>query len=176
MIHETCEVKSFLPESAKVWNRSQIMENVKIGENTSIGRDVFIGANTTVGDGCKIQNSCQIFGANIGNNVLLGPRVVLIEDPWPRAFDVSNSDKLDGASKFVTRPVEIGDYCSVGAGAVIAPGVKLGEFSMIAIGAVVLADVEPYTLVVGNPARAISKVCKCGRRESLCKCNCEVEE
>ena len=35
---------------------------------------------------------------------------------------------------------------------------------MVGAGSVVTSDVKPYTLVVGNPAREIGKVCRCGTR------------
>jgi len=35
---------------------------------------------------------------------------------------------------------------------------------MIGAGSVVTKDVENYSLVVGNPAKPIGRVCKCGRR------------
>ena len=42
---------------------------------------------------------------------------------------------------------------TVGAGAVVLPGTTIGERAMVGAGAVVTKDVEPDTLVVGNPAR-----------------------
>ena len=168
MIHDTCEIKSDIPDDVVIWNRSQIMENVHVGNETSIGRDVFVGSGTLIGKKCRIQNSCQIFGATIGDNVLLGPGVTLVEDPWPRAFSVCDNLVGGKSDDFVRKPVVIEDGCSVGAGVIVAPGVKLGQYSMIAVGSVVLADVAPFMLVAGNPARPIGEVCKCGRRKTKC--------
>jgi chloramphenicol O-acetyltransferase type B len=39
----------------------------------------------------------------------------------------------------------------------IMPGLTLGEGAIVAAHAVVTKDVEPYTLVAGNPARAVRK-------------------
>ena len=57
-----------------------------------------------------------------------------------------------------TRPVVIGDDVWVGGGAIICPGVTIGEGCTIAAGAVVTSDVEPFTLVGGNPARLIRRL------------------
>ncbi|RGW11920.1 acyltransferase, partial [Ruminococcus sp. AF13-37] len=38
-------------------------------------------------------------------------------------------------------------------GAMILPGVTIGEGAVVAAGAVVTKDVEPYTVVGGNPAK-----------------------
>ena len=54
--------------------------------------------------------------------------------------------------------------CSIGANATICPGVELGQYCMIAAGSVVTADVEPHSLVAGNPARHIGFVCSCGEK------------
>ena len=43
------------------------------------------------------------------------------------------------------------------------PDVTIGQFAMVAAGAVVTRDVPEYGLVVGNPARLMGYVCKCGR-------------
>lgn len=169
MIHETCEVHSNeIDETAKIWNRTQIMECVQIARCVSIGRDCFIGKNTRIGEGSKIQNACQIFGAVIGERVLISPRVVMVEDPWPRAFEVCVTYGNKEKQSFNVKPVIIEDEASIGAGSVIVPGVKIGRQAMVAAGSVVLSDVPPNTLVAGNPARAISEVCRCGRRTNLC--------
>jgi acetyltransferase-like isoleucine patch superfamily enzyme len=40
-------------------------------------------------------------------------------------------------------------------GVCILPGVTLGDGCVVGAGAVVTGDVEPYAIVVGNPAKAI---------------------
>ena len=49
--------------------------------------------------------------------------------------------------------VEIGAGAYVGSGATIIQGLKVGANSVVGAGAVVVKDVEPGTVVVGNPAR-----------------------
>lgn len=51
----------------------------------------------------------------------------------------------------------IGNYVWIGYGAVIMPGIKIGDGAIIATCSVVTADVEPYTIVGGNPAKPIRK-------------------
>ena len=53
---------------------------------------------------------------------------------------------------------------SIGANATIVCGVTLGEYSFVGAGAVVTADVPPYALMVGVPARRVGWMCQCGER------------
>ena len=52
--------------------------------------------------------------------------------------------------------MEIG--ARIGANATILPGIRIGKDSVIGGGAVITKDVEPYSIVAGNPARVIGTV------------------
>ena len=45
----------------------------------------------------------------------------------------------------------------IGYGSIVVSGVHIGCGAIVAAGSVVLKDVEPYSIVAGNPAREISK-------------------
>ncbi|CAI0707028.1 Chloramphenicol acetyltransferase [Serratia proteamaculans] len=49
----------------------------------------------------------------------------------------------------------LGDGCWIGMRAMLMPGVTIGEGAVVAAGSIVTADVEPYAIVGGNPARPI---------------------
>jgi virginiamycin A acetyltransferase len=53
--------------------------------------------------------------------------------------------------------VIIGNDVWIGASVVILSGVKIGDGAVVGAGSVVTKDVEPYTIVAGNPARLIRK-------------------
>ncbi|CAM3786714.1 MULTISPECIES: streptogramin A O-acetyltransferase Vat(I) [Paenibacillus] len=51
----------------------------------------------------------------------------------------------------------VGNDVWIGRRATIMPGVRIGDGAVIAAEAVVVSDVEPYTIVGGNPAKVIRK-------------------
>lgn len=51
--------------------------------------------------------------------------------------------------------VEIGNDVWIGDGAIILSGVKIGDGAIIGAKAVVVKDVEPYSIIVGNPAKLL---------------------
>ena len=54
-------------------------------------------------------------------------------------------------------PITIGANAWVAGWSIILPGVTIGEGAVVAAGAVVTKDVEPWTVVGGNPAKLIKK-------------------
>ncbi len=52
-----------------------------------------------------------------------------------------------------TAPIVIGDDVWIAHGAIVEPGVTIGEGSVVSAGSVVAADVPPWSLAVGNPAK-----------------------
>ncbi|WP_425452463.1 acyltransferase [Companilactobacillus formosensis] len=57
-----------------------------------------------------------------------------------------------------TAPIHIKEGAWIGARAVLLPGVTIGEHAIVGAGAVVTKDVEPYTVVGGNPAKLIKNL------------------
>ena len=55
------------------------------------------------------------------------------------------------------QPIVIADRAWVAAEAFIGPGVTIGEGAVVGARAVVFKDVEPWTVVGGNPARVLKK-------------------
>ena len=56
-----------------------------------------------------------------------------------------------------SKPIRIGRHAWVTACVFIAPGVTVGEGAVCGARAVVVKDVEPWTVVAGNPAKVIGK-------------------
>ena len=86
---------------------------------------------------------------------------ITIEDEAMIAANVqliSNNHDLDNRSIITCRPIRICCRAWIGAGATILPGVTVGENSVVGAGSVVTHDVEPNTVVAGNPARLMRQL------------------
>jgi putative colanic acid biosynthesis acetyltransferase WcaF len=57
----------------------------------------------------------------------------------------------------ITIPIKIGAYAFIGARAFILPGITIGDYAVVAAMSVITKDVEPWTVVGGNPAKFIKK-------------------
>ncbi len=55
-------------------------------------------------------------------------------------------------------PVRIGANVWVGFDAIVMPGVSIGDGAVVGSRSVVWDDVDPYTVVVGNPARVVRRL------------------
>ena len=56
------------------------------------------------------------------------------------------------------RPVRIGRAAWIGFDSCVLPGVTVGEGAIVGARSVVAADVEPFTIVAGNPARVVRRL------------------
>lgn len=63
---------------------------------------------------------------------------------------------LDAAEE--SRPIHIGDNVWIGFESCVLPGVTIGNGAIVGARSVVDRDVEPYTVVAGNPARFIRRL------------------
>lgn len=113
------------------------------GDNIHIGSDVFINFNMTILDEAEVR---------IGNHVFIGPNVSIYT-----ACHSLEADKRNTGDEWAL-PVTIKDNVWICGSVTIVPGVTVGEGAVIAAGSVVTKDVEPYTLVGGNPARKIKSL------------------
>ncbi len=156
-IHNTANVSelSSIGEGTKIWINSQIRENSSIGKNCIISKDTYIDTQVKIGNNCKIQNSVSVYqGVIIQDDVFVGPNACFTNDKVPRAFDL----------EWKITPTLVKKGASIGANATIVCGVTIGEYAMVAAGSVVTKDVQPYSLVMGNPAKHYSYVDKKGNK------------
>lgn len=165
-IHHTAEVSSSakIGKETKIWNNVQIRERAVIGKNCIIAKNTYIDKNVKIGNNVKIQNSVSVYdGVVIEDGVFVGPNVCFSNDKFPRAINPNGTLKKEEKDwKILNTSVKEG--ASIGTSSVILPDIKIGRFAMVGAGSIVTKDVPDFGLVVGNPAKLIGFVCKCGKR------------
>jgi UDP-2-acetamido-3-amino-2,3-dideoxy-glucuronate N-acetyltransferase len=157
-VHESSYVDAgaILGTDTKVWHFAHVMAGAVIGERCNLGQNVVVMPGTRIGNNVKIQNNVSIYeGVELEDDVFCGPSCVFTNVMNPRSHI---SRKHEYRRTLVRRGA------SIGANATIVCGTTLGEFCFIGAGAVVTADVPDFALMVGVPARRVGWVCQCGVR------------
>ena len=109
----------------------------------------FIGDKLIIGKFCQIATGSR-FVMNGANHDLSGFSsfpFILFKDYWPgmKPHTMMKGDTI------------IGNDVWIGNNVTIMPGVKIGDGAVIGTNATVTKDVEPYSIVAGNPAKLIRK-------------------
>jgi carbonic anhydrase/acetyltransferase-like protein (isoleucine patch superfamily) len=132
MIREFNGKSPKIASSAFVSEAAYIVGDVEIGENSNIWPGAVIRADfgkITIGKNTSIEDNCVIHGATdvaIGDNAIIGHgAVVHCRSIGSNVLVGNNATLLNGA--------EIGDFCIIGAGSVVAQETKIAEKS-VAIG------------------------------------------
>lgn len=117
-------------------------DNVYLGDNTivSCAERVEIGAHTMLAHGAQVYDN----------------------DSHPLDATQRERDQLIAVGRLKgDRPgigraqVSIGDHCWIGTNAVVLKGVRIGPGTVVAAGSVVAADLPPFSLAAGNPAKVV---------------------
>lgn len=131
-------------------------------ENFHPGK-IIIGDYVYIGDDCLLSCAEQI---EIGAYTLLAHGVQIFDnDSHPVDARSREQDFLTilgqhkgPRSQIARKAVKIGERAWIGLYALIMKGVQIGEGGIVAAGSVVTADVPPFTVVAGNPARIVKEL------------------
>jgi len=153
----------------RVWAYAHLLPGSVVGDDCNICDHTFIEGAVVVGN--RVTIKCGVFlwdGITVEDDVFIGPGATLTNDMYPRSRQYPSS--------FAKTVLQCG--CSIGANAVILAGLTIGRWASVAAGSVVTRNVPAFGLVVGNPARLRSWVCKCGRKLQLTfpgrtQCTCQ---
>jgi acetyltransferase-like isoleucine patch superfamily enzyme len=164
---------SQISSEAIIINLTSITGNISIGKDCVIRGELRVfntGGKIQIGDYCYIGPASKLWSSkeiNIGDRVLISHNVNIHDnnshslDDMERhqgfIFMISNNGLLQ-KQDFREKPIVIEDDVWIGFNATIAKGVRIGKGAIISANSVVIKDVEEYTVVAGNPAKAIKKL------------------
>ncbi|MCF8428665.1 MAG: acyltransferase [Bacteroidia bacterium] len=142
-------------------NGEFIFENengkVSIGDRTFIGGGKFISINNIeIGNDVMFSWGCTIMD-NDAHSLLWRDRINDVLD-WKKGLDENKIGYYKKWDFVESAPIVIKDKCWIGFNVIILKGVTVGEGAIVAAGSVVTKNVEPYTLVAGNPAKFIKEL------------------
>lgn len=112
------------------------------------GYNIFCGENVYFNVNCVVLDCASV---RIGDRVLFGPGVQIYTATHPT--DAAARRTLESA-----KPIQIGNDCWIGGGAIILPGITIGNNCVIGAGSVVTKNIPDDSLAVGNPAKVIKKL------------------
>ena|SRR5271167_2533051 len=144
-------------------------KHIRIGSDVHIGAHAFLSVIAelhgrtydpclTIGDrssfGQQLFISC-CGHLEIGRDVL-GSERVFITDTY---HDYRHPERPPVSQPLAApKRVTIGDGVFLGVGSCVLPGVTIGERAYVGANSVVTRDVEPWTIVAGNPALSIRRI------------------
>jgi len=151
-IDEDCQIG----EDTKIWHFSHIMGGSTIGKKCSIGQNVVISSGVILGDNVKVQNNVSVYsGVVCEDDVFLGPSMVFTNVINPRS-------SVNRRGQYVNTIVKKG--ATIGANATIICGNIIGKYAFVGAGSVVTRDVQPYSIIIGNPGRHVGWMSEYGHR------------
>lgn len=152
---------SYTPILGKLCNKIRIgcVKHIfkKCGKISTIDRKAYFGTgcDIEIGDYSGIGEHCIIpKNTIIGKYVMMAPEVYIIDNNHI-SDDINIPMCFQG--KTPNKVTIIEDDCWLGARVMIMPGRKIEHGSILAAGAIVTKDVQPYSIVGGNPAKLIKK-------------------
>ena len=174
--HETVPYKNLLPPSNKVgrllwtiaWGllfrptpmflhawRAFLLRcfGAHVGRKCAIDPSCRIWApwNLEIGDDCQVDAHVDCYSVariTVEDRTIIGQGAYLCS---------ASHDFTDPAFPLTHAPIRVGPDAWVAARAFIRPGIVVGRGAMVGVCAVVTRDVEPWTVVAGNPARLVKR-------------------
>lgn len=114
------------------------------------GRNVEIGDYSGIGENCVVPNNTVI-----GKYVMMAPEVHIVANN--HQFKETSIPICFQGPDYSKNQTIIEDDVWIGVRTIFTPGHRIGKGSIIGAGSVVTKDVEPYSIVGGNPAKLIKK-------------------
>lgn len=164
-VHPTAIVEDGVKigQGTSIWDNVHIRRNAQLGEECIVGEKTYIAYDVRIGDRVKINAMVYICNAvTIESGVMISAGTIFTNDRFPRATTPDLQQLRSSDPDEHTFPTLVREGATIGAGAVIGNNLVIGRFAMVGMGALVTKSVPDFHLVIGNPARSVGLVCRCG--------------
>lgn len=123
----------------------------------------YIADGVQIGDLVEIDAMAYLCaGVTLERGVLVAAGVIFTNDRYPRATTADLSARRPSEADDATSPTVVKEGATIGAGAVVGSGLEVGRFALVGMGSVITRSIPDFHLVVGNPARSVAALCRCG--------------
>jgi UDP-2-acetamido-3-amino-2,3-dideoxy-glucuronate N-acetyltransferase len=164
-IHPTAIVEdgASLGAGTSVWDSVHIRRGARLGDECIVGEKTYIAYDVQIGNRVKLNAFVYVcYGVTIEDGVMVSAGTVFTNDAFPRATTPDLLTLRESDPDEETRLTRVAEGATIGANCTIGSDLRIGRFAMVGMGSVVTRDVPDFHLVVGNPARSIGAVCRCG--------------
>lgn len=121
---------------------------------------IYGGIGVTIGKHTDMQPHSVIWGGgevSLGDRVSVGPGTVLLSAVYSYEEGMKMVDGLpNGTTKALYGKITVLNDVYIGANCTLMPNITVGEGAIIGAGSFANRDVEPWSIVVGSPARKIA--------------------
>lgn len=164
-IHDTAMIEDnvSIGDGSSVWDNVHIRFDTSIGEECIVGEKTYIAYGVRIGNRVKINSMVYICNAvTIEDGVMISAGTIFTNDRFPRAATPDLSELRGSGPDEHTLKTLVCEGATIGAGSTIGNDLEIGRFAMVGMGSVVTRSVADFHLTLGNPARPVGVVCRCG--------------
>lgn len=141
----------FTPIQLHAWRRYVLrVFGARIGSGALIYPSVKIWApwNLEVASDATVGWGCELYNVDV---IRIGREAVVSQ----YAYVCTSTHDFRNEFQLMAAPIDIGANAWIAAGAFIGPGVSVGEGAVVGARCVAFRSVEPWSVVVGNPAQPV---------------------
>src|SRR3954463_578807 len=164
-IHPTAiiEANVSLGPGTSIWDSAHIRQNTTLGEECIVGGKATIAYGVCIGNRVKLNSLVYVCnGVTMEDGVMVSAGTIFTNDRFPRAATSDLKQLRSSETDEHTQQTLVREGATIGAGCIIGSNLEIGRFAMIGMGSVVTRSVPDFHLALGNPARSIGCVCRCG--------------
>jgi UDP-2-acetamido-3-amino-2,3-dideoxy-glucuronate N-acetyltransferase len=165
-IHPTAIVEANVQigDGTSVWDNVHIRQDAIIGAECIVGEKSYVAYGVRIGSRVKINAFVYICNAvTIEDGVMISAGTIFTNDRFPRATTPDLKSLRPSEPDEHTLPTLVREGATIGAGCTIGNDLEIGRWAMVGMGSLVTKSVPDFHLVMGQPARSIAAICKCGQ-------------
>lgn len=130
----------------RIFLARRISKNISYHISLHKGADIYPGI--TIEDSVFIGRNVSLdWGVTLKKGTKVGKYTSFVTQNWKRNIEKKCFEGITSIKEIV-----VGENCWIGEKSIILPGVEIGNFTTVGGGAVVTKSVPPNCLVAGNPA------------------------